>query len=97
MGSEQFGLFSAGEHRLLANVEVVDMKYSSNNLQGVPLPLPCKIKIGVEYRPGGVLKDYSPMVYTLDPEAAADEIVRSRGWDQFPGYQPADVWVDVGF
>lgn len=77
---------------------MLTVKYSSYNLHqpGINLPLPFKIKVIVEYRPGGVLSDAAPMVYTLDPEATADEIVRSRGWDRYPGYQPADVWVNGG-
>ena len=74
------------------------MKYSSTNLHepGVTLPLKFEIKVFVEYRPGGVRADHAPMVYTRDPEAAADEIVRTKGWDRLPGYEPSDVWVDGG-
>lgn len=74
------------------------MKYSSINLHepGLALPLRFPVKVIVEYRPGGVLVDAAPQLSTSDPEAAADEVVRARGWDQRPGYRPADVWVDAG-
>jgi hypothetical protein len=75
------------------------MKFSSRNLheRGITLPLPCPTKIVVEYRPGGVLADYAPIIYTSDPEAYADAIVREKGWDRQPGYRPSDVWVDGAF
>lgn len=74
------------------------MKYRSINLHepGLIFPLRFPVKVIVEYRPGGVLVDSASQLSTSDPEAAADEIVRSRGWDRRPGYQPSDVWVDAG-
>jgi hypothetical protein len=74
------------------------MKYSSNNLHepGITLPLKFKVKVLVEYRPAGRPIEFAPMVFTTDPEAAADEIVRTKGWDQLPDYKPSDVWVDGG-
>jgi hypothetical protein len=65
------------------------MKFSSRNLHesGITIPLPFATKIIVEYRPGGLLADYAPIIYSTDPEAAADAIVRERGWDRQPGYQ----------
>lgn len=74
------------------------MKYSSRNLiePGVILPLPFPVKIIVEYCPGGVCVDSAPMIYAKDPEAAADEIVRTKGWDRLPGHTSSDVWVDGG-
>lgn len=71
------------------------MKYSGNfQAQDIPLPLRFPVKLIIEYRPGGVLVDYAPMMYHADPEAAADEVVRERGWDARPGYRPSDVWVN---
>jgi hypothetical protein len=66
------------------------MKYSSRNLNepGIERPLQFKIKIVVEFRPGGVLLDQLPVFYTDDPEGAVDEIVRERGWDRRPDYRP---------
>lgn len=74
------------------------MKYSSRNLHepGISLPLHLEVKILVEYRPAGRLIGSTPMIFTKDPEAAADEVVRTKGWDQLPGYKPSDVWVDGG-
>lgn len=74
------------------------MKYSSHNLHepGIVLPLRFRVKVIVEYRPGGVLTDYAPMVYTNDPEGSADQIVKEKGWDWQAGYRPSDVWVDAG-
>jgi hypothetical protein len=74
------------------------MKYSSINLHepGIALPLEFPVKVLVEYRSEGVLIDYAPLLYTNDPEAAADEIVRARSWDRRPGYKASDVWVDAG-
>lgn len=73
------------------------MKYSSTNLNepGIPIPLPWPTKLIVEYKPNGVLSDYAPMTYTTDPEAEADKIVKEKGWDLLPGFQPTDVWVDL--
>lgn len=73
------------------------MKYSTNNLSDLELPLQFTIMVIVEYRPKGVVTDYAPIVMTADPEAAADGIVRDRGWDKLPHYSPKDVWVDGGF
>ncbi len=75
------------------------MKYSSRNLSepGMILPLGFKIKVIVEFRPGGVLTDHVPVFYTKDSEAAVDEVVRERGWDRRPNYKPSDVWVDGAF
>ena len=75
------------------------MKDSSRTLREpeVPLPLRFPVKVIVEHRPGGVPADYAPIVMTADPEADDDEIVRAKAWDQRPGYQPSDVWVDAGF
>src|SRR5262249_17306582 len=75
------------------------MKFSSRNLHetGINLPLRFPTKVVVEYRPGGVLADYAPIIYTLDPEAYADACVREKGWDRLPGYKPSDVWVDGAF
>lgn len=74
------------------------MKFSSINLHepGLALPLRFPVKVIVEYRPAGVRADAAPMIYTKDPEAAADEVVRTRGWDRLVGYRPSDVWVDAG-
>jgi len=74
------------------------MKYSSMNLKepGIALPFPFPIKIIVEFRPNGVFADYAPMFYSADPEPVVDEIVRTKGWDRHPDYQPTDVWVDGG-
>jgi hypothetical protein len=74
------------------------MKYSSRNLHepGISLPLPFEVKVSVEYRPPGKAVECAPMIRTKDPEAAADEIIRARGWDRLPDYDPADVWVDGG-
>lgn len=74
------------------------MKYSSINLcePGLTLPLPFPVKVIVEYRPGGVRVDSAPQIHTSDPEAAADEVVRARGWNERPDYRPSDVWVDAG-
>jgi hypothetical protein len=57
------------------------MKYSSRNLYEprITLPLKFKVKVLVEYRPVGRPIEYAPMVFTTDPEAAADEIVRTKG------------------
>jgi hypothetical protein len=68
------------------------VKYRSRTLDDMAAEFP--IKVIIEYRPDGVLADYAPMVYAKDPEAAADEPVRERGWDQRPGFRPTDVWVD---
>ena len=74
------------------------MKYSSMTLQDLPSEYPLKfsVKVIVEYRPDGVLADSAPIAYHNDPEAYADEIVRTKGWDKLPSYTPAAVWVDVG-
>lgn len=75
------------------------MKYSSNNLHepGIVLPLMFPVKIVVEYRPKGILIDSAPVVFSSDPEAIADETVIARGWNNRPGYDPLDVWVDGAF
>jgi hypothetical protein len=75
------------------------MKYSSMNLneEGITLPLRFPIKLIVEYRPNGVLLDYASMFYSADPEGATDKIVRTKQWDQIPGFKPSDVWVDGAF
>ncbi len=74
------------------------MKYSSRNLNdpGVRLPLPAPVKIIVDYLPGGVVADHAPVFYSADPEPHVDAIVRAKGWDARPGFDPADVWVDGG-
>lgn len=74
------------------------MKYSGNlNDPDIALPLRFPVKLIIEYRPEGVLVDYAPIMYHADPEAAADEVVRARGWDGRPGYRPSDVWVNGAF
>jgi hypothetical protein len=74
------------------------MKYSTHNLNDpkMSLPLAFPIKVIVEYRPNGVPVDSAPVVYSVDPEAIADEVVEARGWRRQPGYGPKDVWVDGG-
>lgn len=71
------------------------MKYSTRNLNedGLTLPLPFPVKVIVEYKPGGVSRDLV-VVYSANPERAADETVLSRGWDKEEGYDPRNVWVD---
>ena len=78
---------------------LIAMKYNSRNLKELEtsFPLSFPIKIFVEYRPGGELADYAPIFYTADPEPAVDDLVRTKGWDQRPDYQPLDVWVDGAF
>jgi hypothetical protein len=75
------------------------MKYSTRNLNepGISQPFSLPIKVIVEYRPKGALRDYAPAFYTKYPEQATDEIVRTRGWDQLPEYRASDVWVDGAF
>jgi hypothetical protein len=78
---------------------IPDMKYSTRNLteQEISFPLRFSLKLIVEYRPGGVLVDSAPVLYSSDPERAVDEIVQAKGWNCLQGYQPKDVWVDGGF
>lgn len=75
------------------------MKYSTTNLNepGITLPLSFPMKLIIEYRPGGVLADFAPIMYSSDPERAADEIVKERGWDRLQNFQPTDVWIDGAF
>ncbi len=75
------------------------MKYSSRifNDPALRFPLDFPVKIIVDYMPGGVLADYAPTFYSADPEPAVDAIVREKGWDKLPGYDPSDVWVSWGF
>jgi hypothetical protein len=75
------------------------MKFSSINLNepGIELPLRFVIKVTVEYRPDGNCEDFAPVLYSDDPEQAAEAVVRERGWDKLPGYDPKDVWVNGGF
>lgn len=74
------------------------MKYSTRTLGDMAAEFPLKftIKVIIEYLPDGVLTDSPPMIYTNDPETAADQAVRERGWDRLPGFKPEDVWVDGG-
>jgi hypothetical protein len=55
------------------------------------------MKFIVEYRPGGVLEDYAPLLYSSDPEPDVDAVVTSKGWDRRPAFNPKDVWVDGAF
>jgi hypothetical protein len=75
------------------------MKYSTHNLDepDLPNPLPSPIKLIVEYWPDGKLLEYAPMVKTTTPESTADSVVKERGWDVLPGFDPKDVWVDGAF
>jgi hypothetical protein len=75
------------------------VKYSSRSFNdpAIRFPLHFPLKIIVDYMPGGVLVDYAPLFYSADPEPEVDVIVKERGWDKRPGYDPADVWVNWGF
>jgi hypothetical protein len=72
------------------------MKFSTLNLNepGVELAMRFPIKLTVEYRPNGICEDYVPVLYSNDPEQAAEAVVRARGWYRLPGYDPRDVWVN---
>jgi hypothetical protein len=72
------------------------MKYSTHTLDEIELPLAFRIKVTITYCPGGVAEDWAPVFYSADPESAADQVVKDKGWDLRPGYDPRDVWVDGG-
>lgn len=75
------------------------MRFSTINLNGprVELPLRFPIKLNIEYRPYGTCQDVAPILDSNDPEKAAGAVVRERGWDRLPGYDPKDVWVNGCF